>query len=416
MSAQSPPSLWRVLSDTSRIISSNSLHFASLSLIFIFPITLFNIIHTLIQPPSPSPFNSHYRRLLSTVDSTSQGQIPSFDISLLIYFLLILIFHLFSVSSVTHSIFHAFHKNPIKFSSSLKSILSSFLPLLLTKLAYFIIFVAISFGIGICIGAVLLCMTVTGLEIDPTAKSFMAVVFMMMILSVAVLVYLGVKWCLVDAIVVVESKYGFAPFYRSSSLVKGMWRVAFQIIAVLSILQWIMSGWFSVLAGGAAARCSGGVAIQMVVYAMLSTVVTLFGLAATAVLFIHCKALNGESEELKFDKLGEVYVQLTQDDVADKVSFERGLDIEATTKSFMSVVGFEAMIPVIMLLVYLGVEWCLMDAVVVVEYKCSFSVAKGMRRVLFLMITLLVILHGIMSGWFMLAIQKESNQRIYVEA
>ena len=87
-----------------------------------------------------------------------------------------------------------------------------------------------------------------------------------------------------------------------------------------------------------------------------------------------------------------------------------GLDIEATTKSFMSVVGFEAMIPVVMLLVYLGVEWYLMDAVAVVES------AKGMRRVLFLMITLLVILHGIISGWFMLAIQKENNQRIYVEA
>ncbi|KAG6426239.1 hypothetical protein SASPL_110459 [Salvia splendens] len=322
MSDQSRPSLWRVLSDTSRIISSNSLHFAALSLLFIFPISLFNIIHTLIQPPSP--FNSHYRRLLSTVDSTSQGQIPSFDKSQLIYFLLILIFHLFSVSSVTHSIFHAFHKNPIKISSSLKSILSSFLPLLATKLAYFVIFVAISFGFGIFIGVVLLGMTVIGMETDPTAKSFMAVVFMMMILLVAVLVYIGVKWCLVDAIVVVESKYGFAPFDRSSSLVKGMGSLAFQIIALLAILQWIMSGWFSVLAGGVAARtsdgvCSGGVAVQMVVYAILSTAVALFGPAATAVLFIHCKALNGELEELKFDKLGEVYVQLTQDDVADKV-------------------------------------------------------------------------------------------------
>ncbi|KAL1551084.1 hypothetical protein AAHA92_18970 [Salvia divinorum] len=328
MSTQSRPSLGRVLSDTSRIISSNSLHFAALSLLFIFPLSLFNIIHTLIQPPSPSPspFSSHYRRLLSTVDSTSQGQIPSFDKSQLLYGFALLIFNAFSVSSITHSIFNAFHRNPIKLSSSLKSILSSFLPLLSTKLAYFVFFVAISFGFGICIGVVLFGMAVLGLEVDPTAKSFMAVVFVATIVLVVLFVYFGVKWCLVDAIAVVESKYGFAPFGRSSSLVKGMGRVAFQIIMLVAILHGIMSGWFSVLSGAAARTsdggCGGGVALQMVVYAVLSTALTLFGVAANTVLFIHCKAVNGESEELDNfpsdeKKLSQIYVQLPRDVVDD---------------------------------------------------------------------------------------------------
>ncbi|KAL1551085.1 hypothetical protein AAHA92_18971 [Salvia divinorum] len=293
MSTQSRPSLWRVLSDTSRIISSNSLHFAALSLLFIFPITLFNLIHALILPPSPFNF-----------------QIPSFGTSLilpkLLYGLALLIFNIFSVSSVTHSIFHAFHRNPIKISSSLKSILPSFLPLLATKLAYFIVaFFDISLGFGICMCFVWFGRMALGLEIGTTSRSFTVVVFAMTILFFGLLV----ECCLMDAVVVVESKYGFAPLQRSSTLVKGMRHVAFLMIALPVILQGIISWRFLVLGGG-----DGGVFLQLAVCAVLSTALTLFGVAATTVLFIHCKALNGESEELEFqDKLGAVYVQLTRD-------------------------------------------------------------------------------------------------------
>ncbi|KAL1551082.1 hypothetical protein AAHA92_18968 [Salvia divinorum] len=298
MSAQSRPSLRRVLSDTTRIISSNSLHFATLSLLLIVPISLFNVVHALILQPSPSPFNS---------------PIPPFDKSLLIYGLALLIFNIFSASSVTHSIFHAYHRNPIKLSSSLKSILSSFLPLLATKLAYFVTFVAISFGFGICIGVVMSGMILLGFDISPTSIPFMAVE---VILLAALFVYLWVEWCLMDAVVVVESKYGFAPLKRSSALVKGMRRVAFLMIALLAILQGIIS-WRFLVSGGGGWR--GGVVLQLVVCAALSTVATLFGLAATTVLFIHCKSVNGESEKFPSDEmmLRQIYVQLPRDVVDD---------------------------------------------------------------------------------------------------
>ncbi|XP_042051302.1 uncharacterized protein LOC121796543 [Salvia splendens] len=292
-------SLCRVFSDTSRIISSNSLHFAALSLLFILPLSLFNIIHALIQPPSTSPFTPHQI-------------IPK-----LLYTLALLIFNIISVSSVTHSIFHAFHRNPIKISSSLKSILSSFLPLLATKLAYFVIIVAISIAFGFCIGVVYFGMNILlGLEIGPTTKPFIMAVAM--ILFVSLYFYLWVEWCLMDAVVVVESKYGFAPLKRSSTLLKGMRRVAFVIIALPEFMQGIILWRFLDLAGGARTSdggCSGGVAIQMAGCAVLFTVVTLFGLAANMVLFIHCKAVNGESDEVK---MRQIYVQLPRD-VVDEV-------------------------------------------------------------------------------------------------
>ncbi|XP_047963154.1 uncharacterized protein LOC125207731 [Salvia hispanica] len=304
MSAQIQPSLRRVLSDTARIISSNSLHFTTLSLLLIFPIPLFNIIHTLLQDPSPSPSPSPFNS-----SQYQYGQLPSLNKSQLLYFLLFLIFNLFSISSVTHSTFHAFHRNPIKISSSLKSILSTFLPLLATKLAYFVIIVAISIAFGFCIGVVYFGMnTLLGLEMGPTTKPFIIFMAVAMILFVVLYVYLWVEWCLMDAVVVVESKYGFAALKRSSTLVKGMRRVAFVIIALPAVMQGIISWRFSAL---------GGVALQMVDYAVLSTALTLFGLAANTVLLIHCQAVNGELEKLerfpsdeKKLSLSQIYVQL----------------------------------------------------------------------------------------------------------
>ncbi|KAL1551083.1 hypothetical protein AAHA92_18969 [Salvia divinorum] len=213
------------------LISSDSLHFAALSLLFILPLSLFNIIHDLILQPSPSPFNTHQI-------------LPK-----LLYASALLIFNIFSVSAVTHIIFHAFHRNPIKLPSSLKSILPSFLTLLATKLAYFIVSVAISFGFRICIGVVMFGLIFLGLEIDPTTKPFMAVT---VILFVALFVYLWVERCLMDVFVVVESK--------------------------LVILQGIVSWRFSVLEGGARTSSGGyrgGAVLQLVVGAALSTVLTL---------------------------------------------------------------------------------------------------------------------------------------------
>ena len=144
-----------------------------------------------------------------------------------------------------------------------------------------------------------------GFEVEPTSKPVIAVAAAVAILLPALLVYLGVQWSLMDPIVVVESKC--APFKRSAGLVKGARRVAFFVILTFGIMQGVLAAVW----GG----CAGGV-----VYAAVSTVVLLFGVAAKTVLFVHCREYNGELElQSDVNKLGQVYVQLPPLDVVDEV-------------------------------------------------------------------------------------------------
>ncbi|KAG6429749.1 hypothetical protein SASPL_107802 [Salvia splendens] len=242
-------SLWGVLSETSYIISSSLLHFATLYLIFVF------------------------------------------DKSQLLYGLALLTFNISFVSSVTTTIFRGFHRNPIKLYTSLKSLLISFfLPVLLCKLAYSIILVAILSALGICAGLAFYVMILLGLEIEATVSTcFTALVFTTMILFALLFAYLCVEWCFMDYEVVVieeeeeeETKYGV-----EGSVVTGMRSVAFVMITMLGIMQGILSALFSVLAGRG--RTSDAVVPQLVGYAALFAVLSLF-------CFVHCKAFNGDLE------------------------------------------------------------------------------------------------------------------------
>ncbi|KAG6429752.1 hypothetical protein SASPL_107805 [Salvia splendens] len=293
MSAQIQPSLRKVISDTSRIISSNSLHFATLSLLLIFPIPLFNIIHTLLQHPSPSPFNS-----------SQYGQLPSFNKSQLLYFLFFLIFNLFSISSLTHSIFHAFHKNPIKVSSSLKSILSSFLPLLFRNHCGYFHCLRNLHGSH--------SHELDGSRFrdrahqqtshrrrcrdgDPAPGAAR-------LLGSAVVADGPDRRRRVQMRSVQEERWP-----REGGEARG-------ILRSLGVRHY--AGGF----GGCAGGISGGVVVRLVVYAALSTVVLLFGVAAKTVLFVHCREFNGELElQSDVNKLGQVYVQLPPLDVVDEV-------------------------------------------------------------------------------------------------
>ncbi|KAH6771171.1 hypothetical protein C2S52_015974 [Perilla frutescens var. hirtella] len=326
MSAQKP-NLWRVLSDACRIIRSNPLHFLALSALFIFPVSLLNIIYTLTV--QPTPFQSHYGRLLFTVSKQEYSVDKSQTLFQFLYGLLLLLINLCSVASITHSIFNGFQSKPLKLSSSLKSILSSFFPLLATKIAYIIILGVIFFGFGLFMAFVFIGLALLGVEIDPSSKYIMAAVFLMAALPIVVSIYLEVEWIFMNAIVVVESKYGFAPFQRSSSLVKGKRVVALLMMLLFSVLGLILSAWYSTFVArsngngnGGSGTCRGWLVLHMVVYGGVSTILSLFNLAANTVFFVHCKAFNGELElEVKlpsYDKLGQVYVQLPLD-VADHV-------------------------------------------------------------------------------------------------
>ncbi|KAG6426240.1 hypothetical protein SASPL_110460 [Salvia splendens] len=259
-------SLWGVLSETSYIISSSLLHFATLYLIFVL------------------------------------------DKSQLLYGLALLTFNISFVSSVTTTIFRGFHRRvPFKLYTSLKSLLSFFLPVLLCKLAYSIILVAILSALGICAGLVFYVMVLLGLEMEATASTcFTALVFMTMILFAVLFAYLCVEWCFVEE----ESKYGVE---EGSGVVTGMRSVAFVMITMMGIMQGVLSALFSVLGGRG--RTSDAVVPQLLGYAALFAVLSLF-------CFLHCKAFNGDLEDLGYfssdeNKLRQIL--LPPDDVVDKV-------------------------------------------------------------------------------------------------
>ncbi|KAL2226196.1 uncharacterized protein LOC105160086 [Sesamum indicum] len=293
------PSLWTILSETSRIIRAHFRHYLALSLLFIFPTSILTFIYPFLLHPA----SSHDLQI-----AKSQLLIP------LIYGFLVVFSSLCATASLTYTTFHGFYGRPVKFLSSLKSILVSFLPLLATRLV-----VQLILGLLIFVFVILMLLAYNGLllfgfEMDYDSKYFLVFVILMSALLVGLLVYLQVEWSLSNAIVVVESKWGFAPLKRSSYLVKGMRRVVFSMIVLVGIVVGLFSMWYSRLLANAGGGISWWIVAQMVVYASLLTMVSLYSMAATTVLFVYCKMSHGELVFEIDEELGGMYARLPGDD------------------------------------------------------------------------------------------------------
>ncbi|KAL0318176.1 UNVERIFIED_CONTAM: hypothetical protein Scaly_2856700 [Sesamum calycinum] len=265
------PTLWTILSETSRIIRAHFRQFLALSLLFIFPVSILTFIYPLLLHPTS---------FLDLQIANPQLLIP------LIYAFLVLFSSLCSTASLTYTTFHGFYGRPVKFLSSLKSILVSFLPLLATLLV-----VQLILGLLILVFVILMLLAYNGLllfgfEMDYDSQYFLVFVILMSALLVGLLVYLQVEWSLSNAIVVVESKWGFAPLKRSSYLVKGMRRVVFSMIVLVGAVVGLFSMWYSsLLANAGRVMIIWWFVAQMVVYAGLLTMVSVYSMAATTVLF-----------------------------------------------------------------------------------------------------------------------------------
>ncbi|KAL0336446.1 UNVERIFIED_CONTAM: hypothetical protein Sradi_4856500 [Sesamum radiatum] len=150
---------------------------------------------------------------------------------------------------------------------------------------------------------------------DYDSQYFLVFVILMSALLVGLLVYLQVEWSLSNAIVVVESKWGFAPLKRSSYLVKGMRRVVFSMIVLVGAVVGLFSMWYSsLLANAGRVMISWWFVAQMVVYAGLLTMVSVYSMAATTVLFVYCKMSHGELVFEIDEELGGEYARLPADD------------------------------------------------------------------------------------------------------
>ncbi|KAL8518625.1 hypothetical protein ACS0TY_009829 [Phlomoides rotata] len=297
------PSLMNVLSETSGVITAHSRHFLTLSILFIFPNTIAAIIYSFfIQPPS-----LHHLRFLS-------GESPPY--SIVILFLSTFLFNFCTVPCITYSTFNGIYGKPVELIASLKSILVSFLPLLATSLVLQTITSLIIFGFLVLMLVSYNGLALLGFEMDYDEPYFLVFVLVIASLMIGLLIFLQVEWYLVTAVVVLESKWGFAPLKRSWYLVKGMRGVIFLVIMLFGVLS-ALSVWFLSVVATSAHRINGGsiagLVLQVVVYFGVSVVLSLYGLAANTVIFVHCKALHEESEFQIDDQLGTVYVQLPSD-------------------------------------------------------------------------------------------------------
>ncbi|KAI3696369.1 hypothetical protein L1987_79383 [Smallanthus sonchifolius] len=125
------------------------------------------------------------------------------------------------------------------------------------------------------------------------------------VVLIAIVVYVHVKWSLAFVVVVVESKWGFAPLMRSAYLVKGMRSVSLLVMLYFGVF--------------------GGLIVWMCFVSVNSILITTFAsfflmmflirmTAANTVLYNYCKALHGELVIEVAEGFGYEYINLPEDD------------------------------------------------------------------------------------------------------
>ncbi|KAG8366399.1 hypothetical protein BUALT_Bualt17G0075600 [Buddleja alternifolia] len=308
--------LRQVLSDTTRIIKAHSRHFLALSMVFLFPISFSTFIYTSLL--HPTSIHSYYRRSLYIFSTPNPNPNHSPLLLQIIYSLFVSILYICATASISYSTFHGFYGRPVKFISSLKSILFSFFPLLATVIVMQIIFVLIIFAFIILMLLTYNGLLLIGIEFDYDTVYFLVFVILIVALLVGVLIYLESEWYVSNVVVVLESQWGFSPLRRSSYLVKGMKRVVFCMILLFGVFGAYFS--FLCLSSGPKAGILEGwfnwkVVLKMVLYTCFLTILSLYSVSANTVLFIHCKALHGEfAFEIDHEEFAQEYVSLPRED------------------------------------------------------------------------------------------------------
>ncbi|KAE9613697.1 hypothetical protein Lal_00016225 [Lupinus albus] len=309
-----------VLSESKRIINAHSRHFLALSVIFLLPLSFSLIVSpTLFHLLSPSS-NSHIHILLRT------PTLPLFHhhhhhhhhlntlLFSLPFSLSLLLISLFSLSSITHSVFHGFFGRPVKLPSAIQSIFPSFFPLLLTTLLSQLTLFSI---------ALLSFLFVHSLYHFAPSLSSTFSILLFLLLFLPPFLYLQLSWTLASVISVVESTYGFEPLNRSSKLMKGMKGIGFSSLLFFGFMEVVLVWGNYVLAtnsdggggNGASALFKGWASVlQIVLASTLLMLLMLYQTAANTVLYMYCKAVHGELAVEIVEEFASEYVTLPFDD------------------------------------------------------------------------------------------------------
>ncbi|CAJ2654527.1 unnamed protein product [Trifolium pratense] len=272
------PNICDVLSETKRIINSQNWHYFNLYLIFLVPLSFFSrfFFQLLLK---------HFQQQQSS---------PNLTIIISLSLLLIIFSTIFTygaIISITYSVFHGFFNRPVKLEESIKSISTSFFPLLATNIVIYTIIFFVSFLILLLIVLVSFLVIYLG-HVDITTYPYLNTLcyMVLMLVLLALVMYLAVNLSLVHVIVVVESRWGIEPLRRSWKLVNGMKKLVLSIIFLFGSFQIMASvidynNWVLTFSSS-----------------LLLAWYSIYNIGAITVLYIYSKEKHGEVANEEFGK------------------------------------------------------------------------------------------------------------------
>ncbi|OIW10275.1 hypothetical protein TanjilG_28026 [Lupinus angustifolius] len=226
-------------------------------------------------------------------------------------------FSVCGVSSITYSVFHAFYgTQPFNLVSSIKSISTSFFPLLATTIVLKLIFFFISFFFSFLFFLFILgTQLLIGITLSPYFLGFSTAVLVVLPM-LFVMFYLQVRWILVPVVVVLEPCWGLEALRRSASLIKGMKKVALILLLFFGLVEGLYLWCIPVLNISLMGSQNGigrtfdwrHIVLDTVGKSILLMIYLLFNIAANTVLYILCKGIHDN------DKCVNDYVTLPLDD------------------------------------------------------------------------------------------------------
>ncbi|KAJ7953864.1 Transmembrane protein [Quillaja saponaria] len=321
MSTPSPaPSLdfLAVLSESKRIINAHSRHFLALSVIFLLPLSFSFIVYPTLQQLLTNSVTKDPQIFLRVTFQDHPFISTKTLLLNLAYFIFVLIFSLCAVGTISCSVFHGFYGRPVKLISAIKSILNSFFPLLITIVVSQIIILLIIVIFGLLLFSVIRGIEFLGFQFQYSSPYFIGFFVVLLLALLIVLVYLQVNWTLVSVIVVVESNWGLKPLRRSTSLIKGMRGVAFSLLLFFGFLAGILMCGSSISVVGSDVIGDGwkswAFVLQIVVTSTFLVLLMLYNAAANTVLYMYCKASNGELAMEIAEDFAREYASLPFDD------------------------------------------------------------------------------------------------------
>ncbi|KAH7570043.1 hypothetical protein ACOSP7_017964 [Xanthoceras sorbifolium] len=320
MSSTPPLNLCTVISETKRILNAHSRHFLALSVLFLLPLSFSIIVYPTLQQLLLNSTQNHAPLSLqsySYLDSTSTFDKQSLLLPLA-YTLFAFVFSLCAVGSITYSVFHGFYGRPVKLLSAIRSIFTSFLPLLVTTIASQIIVSGLVLVFAAFLFLVVkLINSVNGVaQFDYSSPYSMGFAFVVLFALLLVLVHLNVNWALASVVVVVESSWGFKPLKRSANLIKGYKLVVLSFYLYYSFFVGIFIWSHTALSMylGDSMWKNWGFVLQIVFPSTLLTLLFLQYMAANTVLYMYCKAMHGELATEIAEEFAKEYVSLPFDD------------------------------------------------------------------------------------------------------